>query len=97
MSKAELDDYKQFPDTFFGAHHQQGGQIKAPLDLFDFMHESYRNTPAEKLLEWMTGAADFSELKNLSQSELSEIYCERCVYSVMADQQKARDSKVEEK
>jgi len=95
MSQAELDDYKQFPDTFFGTHLQQGRQTETPLELFDFMHESYKNTPKEKLLEWMANASDIAELKNLTQTELSEIYCERCVYSIMADQQRKSDSKVE--
>ena len=62
MSQAELDDYKQFPDTFFGTHLQQGRQTKTPLELFDFMHESYKGTPKEKLLEWMVNAADIAEL-----------------------------------
>ena len=95
MSQAERDDYKQFPDTFFGVHHQQGRKTRTPLELFDFMHESYKNTPKEKLLEWMANAADFAELKNLTQSELSEIYCERCVYSIMANQEKRSDPKTE--
>lgn len=51
MSQAELDDYKEFPATFFGSHLQQGKQTKTPLELFDFMHESYRNTSKEELLE----------------------------------------------
>ena len=59
------------------------------------MHESYKNTPKEKLLEWMANAADFAELKNLTQSELSDIYCERCVYSIMANQEKRSDPKTE--
>lgn len=96
MSQAELDDYKQFPDTFFGTHLQQGRQTKTPLELFDFMHESYKGTPKEKLLEWMVNAADIAELKNLTQSELSEIYCERCVYSVMADRQRKSAQKAEQ-
>jgi len=53
------------------------------------MYESYRNTPKEKLLEFMSNAADISQLKELSQQELSEIYCERCVYSIMAQQKKS--------
>lgn len=95
MSQAELDDYKQFPDTFFGAHIQQGRQTKTPLELFDFFYESYKNTPKDKLLEWMAGTRDFAELKNLAQSELSEIFCERNVYSTMARQQRKSDPKVE--
>ena len=97
MSQAELDDYKKFPDTFFGVHLQQGRKTKTPLELFDFMYESYKNTPKEKLLEWMTNASDFTELNNLTQNELSEIYCERSVYSIVADQQRASALKTEQK
>lgn len=97
MSQAELHDYKQFPDTFFGTHLQQGQQTETPLELFDFMHESYKNTPKEKFLEWMANASDFADLKNLSQSELSEIYCERCVYTIMAEQKRKSGPKVAQK
>lgn len=97
MSKAELDDYKQYPDTFFGTHLQQVRRADTPLELFDFMLESYKNTPKEKLLEWMANASDIAELKNLTQTELSEIYCERCVYSSMADRQRKHGPKAEEK
>jgi len=61
------------------------------------MHESYKNTPKEKLLEWVANASDIAELKNLTQTELSEIYCERCVYSSMADRQRKHGPKAEEK
>lgn len=95
MSQAELDDYKQFPDTFFGTYLQEVQQTDTPLEQFDFMHQSYKNTPKEKLLEWMANASDFAELKDLTQAELSEIYCERCVYSRMAGQQRKSDPKAE--
>jgi len=97
MSQAELDDYKQFPDTFFGVHHQQGRKARTPLEMFDFMYKSYKNTPKEKLLEWMKNATDFAELKDLTQTEVSEIYCERCVYSILAEQQRKSDPKVAQK
>lgn len=96
MSQAELDDYKQFPDTFFGVHLQQGREARTPLELSDFMCESYKNTPKEKFLGWMANATDFAELKNLTQGELSEIYCERCVYGIMANQQKKSTQKAEQ-
>jgi len=84
MSQAEMDDYKRFPDTYFGVHLQQIQHAETPMELFDLFHESYKHTPKEKLLEWMAGASDIAELKNLSQEELSEIYCERIVYMEMA-------------
>lgn len=91
MSQAEYDDYLQFPDTFFGVHLRQGRKARTAIELFDFMHESYRNTSKEKLLEWMANATDYEELKNLTQRELSEIYCERCVYSTLSKQGKESD------
>lgn len=91
MSQAELDDYQQFPDTFFGVYLRQGRKARTPIELFDFMHESYKNTPKEKLLEWMANAPDYSELQNLTQPELSEIYCERCVYNISSKQGKEND------
>lgn len=95
MTKAELDDYEQYPDTFFGTYLQEVRQVGTPLEQFDFMHESYKHTSKEKLLEWMAKASDIAELKNLTQLELSEIYCERCIYSRMVDQQRKSASKAE--
>lgn len=97
MSQAELDDYLQFPDTFFGIHLRQGGKARTPIELFDFMHESYKNTPKEKLLEWMANAQDCDDLKNLSQPELSEIYCERCVYGIVADQERKNSKSLDQR
>ena len=93
MSQAELDDYSISPDTFFGIHSQQGKNAGTPLDLFDFLHRSYMNTPKERLLELMANAPDIAELKSYTQAELSEIFCERSVYSIMAAQEKVRAPK----
>jgi len=46
MSQSELDDYKRFPDTFFGVHLRRA---ETPLKLFDFFYESYKNTPEGKI------------------------------------------------
>ncbi|MGQ0811372.1 MAG: hypothetical protein ACT4OO_09130 [Nitrospiraceae bacterium] len=93
MSQTEYEDYGQFPYTFFGVYLRQDRKAHTPIELFDFMHESYKNTPKEKLLEWMANATAYAELKNLTQRELSEIYCERCVYSTMVNQRNESDLK----
>jgi hypothetical protein len=54
------------------------------MQLYDFFFESYQNTPKERLLELLAGAADIDELTNLGQAELASIYAERCVYGAMA-------------
>jgi len=71
MSQAEHEDYTRFPDTFFGIHLRQGRKARTPIELFDFMHESYKNTPKEKLLEWMSNAPDRGGLGN-SDSPISD-------------------------
>ena len=93
MTPAELEDYKRYPDTFFGIHLEQGGRAESPIELFDFFYKTYRNTPKEKILEWMGTAEDFAQLKELSQKDLSETYCERLIYGIMAQQEAAKKNK----
>ncbi len=83
MAQSQLDDYKRFPDTYFGVYRKQGVKADTPLELFDFFYESWKNTPKDKLLELLASAPDATELRNLSQKDLSEIYCERMVCGAM--------------
>lgn len=43
----------------------------------------------------MKDAEDFTDLTSLPQSELSEIYCERCVYNFMANQERNSSKKAD--
>jgi len=88
MSDEEVIAYQKYPDTFFGIPLNQSGEAKDPMELFDFFHNTYKNTPREKLLEFMTNASDLEALKKLSPEELSITYCERLVYSIVNDQAK---------
>jgi hypothetical protein len=49
--------------------------------LCDFFYETYKNTPRDKLLEWMAGAPDIERLRTLPQKDLAIIICERWAYS----------------
>jgi hypothetical protein len=51
MTDAELSAYTSHPETFFGVPRPVGGTVNTPLELFEWLHENYRNTPREKLLE----------------------------------------------
>jgi hypothetical protein len=84
MTPDELEDYRRFPDTYFGVYVQQNRSAKTLVEMFDFLFESYRDTPKEKLLEFMAGSRDIVQLRELSQKELAEIFCERSAYSFMA-------------
>lgn len=77
MTETELQAYRDYPETFFGAQRSSGGEIKDALDLYDKLFEVYRNTEKEKLLTWMREFVDVSPYENLSQQEVAEIFCER--------------------
>ena len=52
-------------------------------ELHDWFYRSYGETPKESLLELMKDAVDIQRLKQLSQRELAEFYCQRLVYSAI--------------
>jgi SEC-C motif len=82
LTDAELAAYKKYPDTFFGVVKHVGRKPRDLIDWYDFFFESYRNTPKDRLLEFMKDASDIDALKVLSQDELAQAYCERLAYGV---------------
>jgi len=87
LSDAEMAAWRKHPDTFFGEVRQRSTKAKDPLELYDFFHNSYRQTPRERLLEFMAGATDIASLRQLDQPTLASIYAERCVNAVMVQRQ----------
>ncbi len=83
LTPEELQDYRRHPDTFFGVYKKQGHKIDNPIELFDFFYESYKDTPKERLLEFIKDAPDLEEFKHLSQKDLAEAVCERWTYNVI--------------
>ncbi len=45
--------------------------------MFEFFLDAYKDTPKERLLEFMKGAADFSSLQQMDQADLAIEYTER--------------------
>jgi hypothetical protein len=82
LTPNELAAFKRHPDTFFGAHLKQGRKVESPLDLFDFMFESYKDTPKEKLFEFMKTHPNIASLRKMPQTELAILYCELMAESV---------------
>lgn len=83
LSDAELRAYRAHPETFFGQVQNVGKNITEPIEMFAWMYASYKDTPRQKILEWMAQAPDIDELSKLSDEDLRLIYIERCVYSMM--------------
>jgi hypothetical protein len=90
ISDAELSAYRHYPETFFGEVREPPRQAKMLVEFCDFFYETYKNTPREKLLEWMSAAPDIDRLRTLPQEDLAIIICERWAYAAFqpATQQK---------
>lgn len=83
LTEPELAAYKHYPDTFFGVPLKAPRKIETPLEIFDFIHESYRKTPRETLLKFLEGAPDIDQLREQTQEELAIVYAERCAYATL--------------
>lgn len=88
LTPEELAAYRRHPDTFFGVEMRAPQKIETPLEVFDFIMDSHRDTPRERLLELMADNPDIEELKTMSKEELTEIYAERCTWSIIRQSEK---------
>jgi Predicted metal-binding protein related to the C-terminal domain of SecA len=84
LTPEQLEDYRRFPDLFFGEESGNGGGIDDPLKFFEWLLKTYSKTPKEKLLEFMSTGPNAAALALLPQAELAEIYCERLVLNFLS-------------
>jgi hypothetical protein len=73
----ELAEYRRYPDTFFGEVLKPARNCDTLVEFCDFLFETYRHTPREKLLEFMANASDIEHLRTLGQRDLAIAYAER--------------------
>ena len=83
LSDEELAAWRSHPDTFFGEV-SRNRKCDTAVDLYDLLMETYRNTPREKLVEWLAGVPDFDKLAALEQPELAKVFCERSATTIFA-------------
>lgn len=81
LSDSELLAYAAHPETFFGIKQYIGQKATTHIELFDFMYSVYKDTPREKLLDWLKEAPDFEQLQTKATEELAVILCERAAGS----------------
>lgn len=53
------------------------------MDWFEFLWESYKSTPKERLLEFMAAEPDIADLAQLNQFDLSTQYSVRMAETMM--------------
>lgn len=85
LSDDEMAAWRKHPDTFFGEVGQRSTEIEDPVDLYNLIHSTYRQSSKERLLEFMAGASDIENLRTLDQPQLAAIYAERCANSILAE------------
>lgn len=90
LSQEQMVDYRKHKDTFFGVKREPSKQTEDPLDLFEWMHQTYKNSSKEQLLKFMKDAVDIESLKKESQQDLALIYCERLTVQICKDNGRAK-------
>jgi hypothetical protein len=89
MSDAEFDDYKAYPDAYFGKIMPVGRTIENQYELFEWFMDAHKTLTRARLLERLAQAPDFAKLQLLSDADLLGEYCERLVAAVPAPQKAA--------
>ncbi len=75
LTEEELNDYRRYPDTFFGVVMPVAVKVKTFVDKCDLLLSVYKNSTRAQLLEFMADAPDIEHLRALSQHDLAVIYC----------------------
>jgi hypothetical protein len=77
ITDAEVRAYVRMPETFFGVLDLNAeSKARDPLEIFDWMYDSYSKTPKEKLLEFLGPVGGEASFQAMSQQELAILYCE---------------------
>jgi hypothetical protein len=80
ISGDELRDYEEYGDSFFGSSQQTStNKIDDPYELFEKLHEVYKTTAKEKLLEFLQTHPLINDFQRMSQEDLVIQYCELIV------------------
>ena len=72
MSDDEFKDYRSHPEGFWGSIREDPSKkLNSRYELFEWLLNSFKNTPKAQLLEAMRDAPDFSSLQQMDQADLS--------------------------
>ncbi len=82
MSDADLAEYAQFRDVYFGRVLPGPMTPKDNFELFEWFMATHKTMSRAKMLEWFSTARDLAELEKLSDEDLRIAYCEAMVAAV---------------
>jgi hypothetical protein len=92
LTETEGIVYRREPDTFFDVVKPANKEIKTPLDCFDFLWDTYKNSPKEMLLGFMNSWTGHELRVHMAQKQLAEIYCEAMATQMWQDGQKSKQA-----
>jgi hypothetical protein len=84
MTEAELTDYRENSDAYFGVLEPKQRVNKTPYEFFQSLMDIHLKWSREQILQQMKGYTNFEELKALPHEHLVAIYCEGLVAMVQA-------------
>jgi hypothetical protein len=84
MSDADLAEYAEFSDAYFGRLLPGPTKPKDNFELFEWFMATHKTMPRAKMLAWFSAAPDLAELEKLSDEDLRIAYCEALVAAVEA-------------
>jgi hypothetical protein len=79
MSDADLAEYAQFRDAYFGRVLPGPIAPKDNFELFEWFMAAQKSLPRARMLAWFSVARNLAELEKLSDDDLRILYCEALV------------------
>jgi len=77
LTDEALAAYRGDPESFFGSYTEVTGPLTDPLSHFAWFHKTMKGASRERMLEFFAKSADLESLKQLSDSDLFDAFCER--------------------
>jgi hypothetical protein len=84
MSDAEIAEYTEFRDAYFGRVVPGPFRPKDNFELFEWLMETHKTLPREKILEQFAAAPNRDALTAMSDPDLRAAYCEAMVAAMEA-------------
>lgn len=84
MSDAEISEYKEYGPPYFGEAKERSKKLESVLELFEWLMETQKNMPRDKVLAWFASRPDLAELEKMTDGDLRLAYCEALVAGIEA-------------
>jgi len=92
INDTEIAIYNYSPDTFFGVVDNSNIRAETPVEFYEAILSVYKETPRERLLEFLNGHPNMEYFQSLPHDELAKVYAEGIAMSFSAKQRQMSNS-----